>query len=132
MSRVSISKSYAILIGLEKYTRTKKKVEGAQRTITHTKDKMLHPEKVKAEEEAKKDNSESAEKERQYLEQQRLEREQNTGNRNDSPLGGLSRALGRLKGKKVSKEIPKPVPRAGTRVVGTGPEDGNPPPEGKR
>ena len=129
MSRVSISRSHAILVGLETYTGAKKKVEGAQRTVTRTKDKMLHPEKVRAEEEAKKDKSESAEKERQYLERQRLEQERDAGKRNDSSLGGLPRAFGRLL---VKKDIPTPVPRTGTRIEGTGPEDGIPPPDGKR
>ncbi|KAI9773776.1 MAG: hypothetical protein M1835_006100 [Candelina submexicana] len=68
MSRVSISKSYAVLIGLEGYTKTRKKMKRVKGSIKEKKDKTLHPEEVARKEEEKRDKSKSAEKERQTLE----------------------------------------------------------------
>ena len=67
MSRVSISRSYAMLVGLETYTKATRKVKIAEKAAKYQKDKLFHPEKVRQEEEARKDKSESAEKERQHL-----------------------------------------------------------------
>lgn len=75
MSRVSISQSYAVLVGLEGYKKTRRQLKTAKAGMSHQKDKILHPEKVKQEEEAQKDSSKSALKEKQYLEQQRLAQE---------------------------------------------------------
>ena len=127
MSRVSIPKSYAILVGMERYTRAMKKVENAGGKVKYKKDKLLHPEKVKQEEEAKKDKSQSAEKEREHLEKLKLEEAQK-GENDKSRSGRLSKLFGRFKGKKESEGATGSV----RRVSGTGPEDGIPAPEGKR
>lgn len=128
MSHVSISRSYAILVGLESYTKTRKKIKSAERKAVRQKDKLLDPEKVKAEEEAQQDKSKSAEKERQHLEQQRKAAEARANERKaDRAISGrLSRAMARLKSNKESDE------RNPRRLPGTGPEDGIPAPEGQR
>lgn len=129
MSRVSISKSYAVLLGLEGYEKTTSRVKQAEENVKHEVNKVFRPEKAKVEEEKRQDKSESAEKERLYLEQEHRRQEeerkkqalpQRAGNR-------FSRALKRLTGKKDEP------PFASNRgVPGSGPEDGVPPPEGKR
>jgi hypothetical protein len=67
MTRVSISKSYAILVGLEAYTKTRKKLKHGFEHAEHQKDKTLHPVEFAKMEEEQKDKSESAEKERKLL-----------------------------------------------------------------
>lgn len=137
MSHVSISRSYAILVGLESYTRTRKKVKAAESKVVHEKDKLLHPEKVKEEQEAQQDKSKSAEKERLYLERQRQAEEQEARDRKAerSLSSRLSHALGKLKTREDSTSastVGDGAERQGMREPGTGPEDGIPAPEGER
>jgi hypothetical protein len=130
MSRVSISKSYAVLVGMESYTRARKKVKRMGETVAHGKDKLLHPEKVKEEEEAKKDKSESAEKERQHLEKLRLEQEKESADKPDkSQETHLATVFSHFKNKKDDEAGQPDAPK---RILGMGPEDGVPPPEGRR
>jgi hypothetical protein len=75
MSRVSISKSYTILVGLETYVKTRRKGKEFVGKLIHGKDKLVAPEEVKKREEEKKDKSKSAEKERKVLELEREEAE---------------------------------------------------------
>ena len=67
MSRVSISRSYAVLVGLEAYAKTRKKIKQGLHHASKNKDRVLRPEEAKKREEARKDKSKSAEKERQIL-----------------------------------------------------------------
>ena len=62
MSRVSISRSYAVLVGLEAYAKTRKKIKHGLHHASKNKDRVLHPEEAKKREEATKDKSKSAEK----------------------------------------------------------------------
>ncbi len=126
MSRVSIPKSYAILVGMERYTRAMKKVESAGDKVKYEKDKLLHPERAKQEEETRKDKSQSAEKERQYLEKLKLEEAQK--GEGDKSSGRISKIFGRFRGKKESEGEPDSL----QRVSDTGPEDEIPAPDGKR
>ncbi|KAK7750080.1 hypothetical protein SLS62_007948 [Diatrype stigma] len=75
MSHVSISKSYAVLVGLETYMKTKKKGKEIVQRLSHRKMKMLKPEEAARKEEALKDKSESAAREREVLEKQKEEQE---------------------------------------------------------
>ncbi|KAF3057241.1 hypothetical protein GL218_06128 [Daldinia childiae] len=75
MSHVSISKSYAVLVGLEAYIKTKKKGKEAMQTLTHQKQKLLDPEEARKKEEAELDTSQSAAKERKFLEKEREKEE---------------------------------------------------------
>lgn len=127
MSRVSISRSYAVLVGLETYKKTTSKIKAAEKAAKHTKDKLLHPERVRQEEEARKDESQSAEKERQYLEA--LKAEQEKARKSEKSINtGISKMIGQF----TDKEDAKGDALAGRRRVPEGPEDGVPPPEGHR
>jgi len=77
MSRVSISRSYAVLVGLEAYVKTRRKVKHGIGHVHDVETKIVHPEEHKRQVEEQKDNSKSAEKERQILAQEaeRLEAE---------------------------------------------------------
>lgn len=77
MSHVSISKSYAVLVGLEAYIKTRHKSKDIMGKMIHRRDKLIAPEEVQRREEEAKDKSESAEKERQVLEREEVEREEN-------------------------------------------------------
>jgi hypothetical protein len=132
MSRVSISRSYAVLAGLESYTKATGKIKSAEQKAKHTKDKLLHPDKVRQEEEAKRDKSQSAEKERQHLEA--LKAEQEKSRKSGKSLSGkslsghFSKMFDQFKGKKDAGG----ESANGTRGVLEGPEGGIPAPEGKR
>lgn len=136
MSHVSISRSYAVLVGLETYTKARKQVKNAEASVVHEKDKFLNPEKVKLEEEAKQDKSKSAEKERLYLEQQREgeEREARDRKAKRSLTGKLSNAFSRLTFRRGSADSGPGGKQQAKRIPGTGPgpEDGVSPPEGHR
>lgn len=137
MSHVSISQSYAVLVGLETYTKARKQIKNAEASVVHAKDKLLDPEKVRMEEEAKRDKSQSAEKERQYLERQR-EAEVQERRAKRSLTGKLSSAFEKLRLRKASPDTGGAARATGEepvrvrRVIGTGPEDGIPAPEGQR
>jgi hypothetical protein len=127
MSRVSISRSYAVLAGLESYTKATGKIKSAERKAKYTKDKLLHPDKVRQEEEAKRDKSQSAEKERQYLEA--LKAEQEKSRKSGKSLSSrFLKIFHPSKGKKDAEG----ESADGTRGIPEVPEDGIPAPEGKR
>lgn len=73
MSHVSISKSYAVLVGLEMYVKTRQKGKQLLQRTAHQKDKVIHPEEVQKREEEARDKSQSAETERRFLEKQQKE-----------------------------------------------------------
>ena len=75
MSRVSISKSYVVLVGLEAYVKTRRRGKRLVEKMVHSRDKVLAPEEVERRKEEAKDTSHSAELERQFLERQRAEEE---------------------------------------------------------
>ncbi|CAM1504673.1 Fc.00g022640.m01.CDS01 [Cosmosporella sp. VM-42] len=77
MSHVSISKSYAVLVGLEAYVKTRRKGKDLVRKILHGKDKLVDPEEVKRKEEEQRDKSQSAEKERKFIQKEEKERDEN-------------------------------------------------------
>ncbi|PHH82624.1 hypothetical protein CDD82_5350 [Ophiocordyceps australis] len=95
MSHVSISKSYAVLVGLETYAKTRSKGRQLVDSLVRRRDKIMAPDQVRRREEADRDKSESAEKERRFLERQRLEHEAN------SPKAG-ERLLEKLRSKPVN------------------------------
>lgn len=75
MRRVSVSKSYAVLVGLEAYLKARRRGKDLLRRAGHGRDKVLRPEAVREREEAERDKSESAERERAFLERQTREEE---------------------------------------------------------
>ncbi|KAK9425505.1 putative IQ domain-containing protein IQM6 [Seiridium unicorne] len=92
MSHVSISKSYAVLVGLEAYVKTRKKGKETLQKVTHHKQKLLDPEQALKQEEASKDTSQSAELERRHLEKQETAREKRPAIRFLQKLGLRPRA----------------------------------------
>jgi hypothetical protein len=72
MSSVYISRSYAVLYGLEAYVRARNKIKHGVHQVLHGKDKVLHPEEVIKQKEEQMDKSKSAQREREIL---RLEKE---------------------------------------------------------
>ena len=99
MSRVSISQSYAVLIGLEGYTKTRRKLKAAESGIGHQKDRVFNPDKVREEEQADLDTSQSAKREREFLEQQRLAQEgaKEQAKDENGPLAKISRLFRRTR-----------------------------------
>ncbi|KAL5373099.1 hypothetical protein DPSP01_012958 [Paraphaeosphaeria sporulosa] len=67
MSRVSISRSYAVLVGLEMYVKTRRKVKHGVEHVHNAEIKVVHPEEYEKKMEESKDKSKSAEKERQLM-----------------------------------------------------------------
>lgn len=82
MSHVSISRSYAVLVGLEAYVKTRRKGKRLLKALVHGRDKLLSPDEVREQEEAAMDRSESAARERRFLEMQQEEenRDENKAN----------------------------------------------------
>lgn len=78
MSHVSISKSYAVLVGLEAYVKTRKKGKDILKRMTHRKDRIIAPEELRRKEEEEQDKSQSAAKERKVLEDEEAKREENS------------------------------------------------------
>ncbi|KAB8304178.1 hypothetical protein EYC80_003597 [Monilinia laxa] len=74
MSHVSISRSYAVLVGLEAYVKTRKRAKKVVGKVVRRRDRMLDKEGVIRREEEQADKSESAEKERRTLEEEERKR----------------------------------------------------------
>ncbi|KLU88128.1 IQ calmodulin-binding domain-containing protein [Magnaporthiopsis poae ATCC 64411] len=74
MKHVSISKSYAVLVGLEVYSEARKKGKEMMEKMAHGKEKIVAPEEVAKREEAERDKTESAAKEKAVLEREARER----------------------------------------------------------
>lgn len=71
MSRVNISKSYAVLLGLEGYLHTKQTTKKGIQKMEVQAEKLFKPEEAKARKEREEDKSESARKEKEHLQKQR-------------------------------------------------------------
>lgn len=129
-----------MLVGLESYVRTRRRVKTAEKLVIREKDKVLHPEKIREEEEASRDKSQSAEKERLWLAQQREDAEREAREREASrrQSGTFSRLISKIKSRKDStgrSSSDKGIAgddRKEKRVLGTGPEDSIPAPDGER
>ena len=79
MSRVSISKSYAVLLGLEGYMKTKKHLHDNMVMMEHKAEEIFHPEQAQQRLEKEKDKSESARKEREFLAKEEAKRREQRG-----------------------------------------------------
>lgn len=111
MSHVSISRSYAVLVGLEAYVKTRRRGKKLLQKIVHHRDKMLSPEEVAKREELERDKSQSAAKEREYLERMRMEEEASGEGRVDRrllvKLGVRPRSSGSHPGSQLSPRSSK-------------------------
>ncbi|KAL8393428.1 hypothetical protein RB595_003267 [Gaeumannomyces hyphopodioides] len=74
MKHVSISKSYAVLVGLEVYARTREKGKSIVDKMAHGKEKIVAPEEAAKREEAERDKTESAAREKAVLEREAREK----------------------------------------------------------
>ena len=82
MSHVSISRSYAVLVGMEAYVRTRRKGKHIVQKMIHGRDKLLSPEELAKREEEERDKSESAAREQRFLQlQQQADEEEREDNR---------------------------------------------------
>jgi hypothetical protein len=128
MSHVSISRSYAVLVGLEAYVKTRRKGKRFLKALIHGRDKLLSPEELRERQEEEMDRSQSAAREQRFLELQHDEeenkRDQNKTNtkllqklhiRQDTPKNEGDVAASGLKSE------------ADINVPGPGPENGIPP-----
>ena len=77
LSHINVPKSYAILYGVEGYGRMKQK----KKKVAEELHNITHPGERKKKEEKGKDQSESAQKEREMLERQREEKRDSLGGR---------------------------------------------------
>lgn len=140
MSRVSISQSYAVLVGLEGYVKSRRKVKSAEGRVKREGLKVVDPERVKREEGLKVDGSESARREREVVEREEMERvrrrrseraEKREGRKGRVgdwfrrlSLGGSEKGREEKEGQVVGMEREVVRPERGM----TGPEDGIPRP----
>ncbi|KAK3942120.1 hypothetical protein QBC46DRAFT_380678 [Diplogelasinospora grovesii] len=81
MSHVSISKSYAVLVGLEAYVKTRRKGKKFLNKMVHAGDHIIHPHECERQKEEEQDTGESAAKERQTLKKEEEEEEMRDQNK---------------------------------------------------
>ena len=111
MSRVSISRSYAVLVGLEAYVKTRRKFKHGAQHVADAETKIMHPEEAKKKKkEAEIDRSKSAQKERETLAQQAARKEQE---RKNSSLG--KRVWNKLR--RQSTDTKEAIARAKTKAI---------------
>jgi hypothetical protein len=118
MSHVSISRSYAVLVGLEAYVKTRRRGKKFIKKLTQHRDKLLDPEEAAKREELAKDKSQSAEKERKYLEKKAKEEEE--ARHNGTLLDKLHLTHSLRGGQAHEREKD---PDADIQAPGTGPEN---------
>jgi len=116
MSHVSISRSYAVLVGLEAYVKTRRRGKTLLKNLTHRKDKLLSPEAAAKQEEEERDKSKSAEKERQYLERKGTEEQER---RHNMPLMEKLH----LSHSRIGEQPGEKGENSNVEVAGTGPEN---------
>ncbi|KAM0485168.1 hypothetical protein ACHAPX_001149 [Trichoderma viride] len=68
VGHVTISKAYAVLLGLETYTKSRRMGKDLMHKMIHRKNKVVHPKEMKKKEEDETDTSKSAQREREILE----------------------------------------------------------------
>lgn len=129
MNHVSISRSYAVLVGLEAYVRSRKRGKKLVQKLIHGRDKLLSPDEVAKREEEDRDKTESAAREQRFLglkkEAEREDKEQNANIKllnklhiisKTEPREGQTRLEGPVG---VKKDMEKAVD---LEAPGTGPE----------
>jgi hypothetical protein len=130
MSHVSISRSYAVLVGLEAYVKTRRKGKKLVQKLIHHRDKILSPEEAAKREEEERDKSQSAEKERIFLEMQAKADEEGELNRANAKLLEKLRIKttspwheGENEGGVAQGEIREQEKNPDIQAPGTGPEN---------
>lgn len=103
MSHVSISRSFAVLVGLEAYVKTRRKGKRLVRHLIHHRDKLLDPEEARRKELEEQDKSESAKRERKFLEKEAERKRREEEERRDSNIMG-AKLMAKLK---IGTRVPK-------------------------
>jgi hypothetical protein len=80
MSHVSISRSYALLVGLEAYVKSRRRGKKLVQKLIHGRDKIISPDEVAKREEEEQDKTESAAREQRFLELQEQEDKEQSAN----------------------------------------------------
>jgi hypothetical protein len=130
MSHVSISRSYAVLVGLEAYVKSRRRGKKFVQKLIHGRDKLLSPDEVTKREEEERDKSESAAREQRFLElKEQADREDKEQYANIKLLNKL-RFRSRTEPREGESRLEGPAgEKKGTRKAvdieapGTGPED---------
>ena len=98
MSRVSISKSYAVLLGLEAYLGGKSRVHRAEKGLKDGVERIVHPAEARAKREAAQDRSQSARLEEEHrLRQQQQQQQQSALPWRNRVASGLTGRVGSMK-----------------------------------
>jgi hypothetical protein len=71
VGHVTISKAYAVLLGLETYTKSRRVGKDLMHKMIYRKNKVVHPKEMKKKEEEELDTSKSAQREREILEREK-------------------------------------------------------------
>ncbi|UKZ65477.1 uncharacterized protein TrAtP1_006676 [Trichoderma atroviride] len=71
VGHVTISKAYAVLLGLETYTKSRRMGKDLMHKMIHRKNKVAHPKETKKKEEDEVDTSRSAQREREVMEKEK-------------------------------------------------------------
>lgn len=111
MSRVSISRSYAVLLGLEGYIKTKNGAKQGMEEVKRGAERVLDPAAAQRREAAEMDSSQSAKKEREHLEKQAAAERKQREER--SLLTRMKRKL-RIGGSRAENKMSQPVSDSGT------------------
>lgn len=135
MSHVSISRSYAVLVGLEAYVKSRKRGKKLVQKLVHGRDKLLSPDDVARREEEEREKSESAAREQKFLEMQEAQEREDRKLLNKLHIrsrlevrDGQTRLEGPLgdkkeKGKAVDIEAPGTGPESAIAPEGTRSEE---------
>ncbi|PQE20392.1 IQ calmodulin-binding motif protein [Rutstroemia sp. NJR-2017a BBW] len=111
MSRVSISRSYAVLVGLEAYVKGRRRGKKILGKLGRRKERLVKGKKAVREEEERLDMSESARRERKVLEEERERREEErlvrrvVGGSKGRVMGWLERGEDREREKELEREV---------------------------
>jgi hypothetical protein len=122
MSHVSISRSYAVLVGLEAYVRSRRRGKKLVQKLIHGRDRLLSPEEVAKREEEERDKCESAEREKRFLEMKQ-EADQDQDRANAKLLKKLHITHGSTDDTFEKQEVVEKTKDKNIQVPGTGPEN---------
>jgi hypothetical protein len=124
MSHVSISRSYAVLVGLETYVKARRQSKKILQKLVHHRDKILSPQELTERENAERDKSESVERERRFLElKEKAEKEDREQNRADLRLMEKLSIKPRSHNKVVIGETMEVEKDPDIQAPGSGPEN---------
>ncbi|KAI9866639.1 MAG: hypothetical protein M1813_001191 [Trichoglossum hirsutum] len=108
MSHVSISKSYAVLVGLEAYVHTQRKIKSALHSAHERKDRLLHSKTAAGGREQEKNRSQSPKKERRFSgNQKEIEKGEKAGQQDKVMRDGNTSILKVMQKLHISPQTPQ-------------------------